>query len=94
MKELKKIPHYERLNRPEPPLIKLIHKYGWRNCSSDFAIVISDYDSFRVKFFMRVSHQFNSNFEAIKTSSPEFRLEEIIEILEDANELLEKEENN
>jgi hypothetical protein len=92
LKELRKIGPYDRLNRPEPPLLKLIHRYGYENYNSDFVIVISDYDAIRCKFFIRVSHQFNGTFDAIRSKSPEFKLEEIVTILEDAESLIENKE--
>jgi len=85
LKELKQI---TKPGREENPLVKLIHKYGWSNYHSDLAIVISDYNGINVKFFMEVSHQFNSAFDSIKTKSPEFKLETIIQILEDAVSLI------
>jgi hypothetical protein len=94
LKELRKIEPFDQLNRPEPPLVKLIHRYGYENFSSEFVIVISDYEGIRARFFMDVSHQFNFDSTGIRTHSPEFLLENIIEILKDANELLKKEEQN
>jgi len=65
-------------------VVKLIHKYGWNNHYSTFAIIISDFDGVKCKFFTNISHMYNSLYDAIRTNSPEFNLEEIIKILADA----------
>jgi len=86
LEELSKIESFDKEN----PLVKLIHRYGWSKCHSDFVIVISDYDEIRCKFFIDVSHQFNLGFDAISTRSPEFSLKVILDILKRASLLIEK----
>src|SRR3989304_6595841 len=77
---------FNKIVKPEKgfPIIKLIHTYGWNNFNSTFAIVISDFDGTRCKLFTNISHRYNSLYDIIRTDSPEFNLEEIIKILEDA----------
>lgn len=82
-----------RIQEPKKdfPLVQLIHKYGWNNYHSDFVIVISDYKGIRCKFFMNVSHQYNTVFDAIRSNSPEFESWQILEILSYAKSLKDKE---
>ena len=72
-------------NKEENPIVKMIHKYGWNKCHSDILLVISDYDGIKCRFFLGISHQYNLSFLAIETNSPEFSLEQILNILEDSN---------
>jgi hypothetical protein len=84
--ELSKIDSFDK----EEPLVKLIHKYGWNKFSSDFVIVISDYDGIKCKFFTEISHQYNTVFDLIHTYSPEFSLQIIKDILKRALSVIEE----
>jgi hypothetical protein len=80
--ELIKITGFDK----EKPLVEMIHRYGWNNYSSDMVLVVSDYHGVRCRFFMGISHQYNFP-DAIETNSPEFSLEEVLEILGEAYSL-------
>lgn len=72
--------------------VRMIHRYGYNEYSSDILLLVTTYNEVRCKFFIGISHQYHLSYDTIRTKSPEFKLEEIKEILEDAYTLIANDE--